>query len=565
MGANMILIIIIAVVVLIFVEGSLRDRRLKEAFRVKLKEDYGKISDKELSGDDISRIGTYHKSMSEAYPERFFIDDITWNDLAMDDIFRRMDRCMSSVGEEELYHRLHSPVLKEDDDHSHFCRMSVYFDENEEERIRVQEILNDIGINRKTSITRVYDYVSVLKSESNGRHYLMIALVLISIGMIFVVPGIGVILFLLFMFISIGSYLKTKKEIEPLIVTFNYTARMVRACEKLAGIGPSVLKEDLEQLAEYKEPLKGIMSKSVWISSSTVSMDNPVMLLLEYIKMIFHVDLIIINRLVDLLKKHVSDIDGIRRVLGGIDASIASASYRRSLVRACTPEFTGTDKAVLSLDECIHPLVSEPVPNSIDVSSPILLTGSNASGKSTFLKTVAISALLAQTVGYAPCKEYRASWFKIYTSMALNDSIRNGESYFIVEIKSIKRIMDAPDDTPVLCCIDEVLRGTNTVERIAASTQILKSLIKPLSLPFAATHDIELTRLLEGYYRNYHFEEEVSGNDVKFNYQLMTGSAKTRNAIKLLSVMDYDRTMISEAERMVEEFMNSGVWEEKPL
>ena len=73
------------------------------------------------------------------------------------------------------------------------------------------------------------------------------------------------------------------------------------------------------------------------------------------------------------------------------------------------------------------------------------------------------------------------------------------------------------------------------------------------------------TWFLEGYYRNYHFEEEVSGNDVKFNYQLMTGSAKTRNAIKLLSVMDYDRTMISEAERMVEEFMNSGVWEEKPL
>lgn len=84
--------------------------------------------------------------------------------------------------------------------------------------------------------------------------------------------------------------------------------------------------------------------------------------------------------------------------------------------------------------------------------------------------------------------------------MALRDDLNAQNSYYIVEIKSLKRILDAvdkDDKRPVLCFVDEVLRGTNTVERIAASSEILKSLRYKNVLVFAATHDIELTYLLE--------------------------------------------------------------------
>ena len=89
--------------------------------------------------------------------------------------------------------------------------------------------------------------------------------------------------------------------------------------------------------------------------------------------------------------------------------------------------------------------------------------------------------------------------------------LESGESYYIVEIGALKRILDvtAVKTPPVLCFVDEVLRGTNTVERIAASTQILKSLSRENVTCFAATHDIELTRLLQEEYDNYHFEEQV--------------------------------------------------------
>ena len=132
-----------------------------------------------------------------------------------------------------------------------------------------------------------------------------------------------------------------------------------------------------------------------------------------------------------------------------------------------------------------------------------------------------------------------------------------------VEIKSIKRILDQIKEKgfPVICFVDEVLRGTNTVERIAASTQIMKMLAAGRTLCFAATHDVELTRLLGEEYDNYHFEERIEENDIFFPYQLMEGPAVSRNAIALLKMLGYEETIIEEAEAMAERFLGSGLWE----
>ena len=556
------IICIVVLITVIFLDGARRDKKNKSIYRQFLKDSFGKKNEEPLSGEAIGHISLYHKSVRDEAPDRFYIDDITWHDLSMDDIFTAMDRCSCALGEEQLYHLLHCPVLTENDgDYDRFNGLRRYFESNEADRIAVQEILHDIGINRKTSVTRVFEYVSTLEPESNTGHYFTAAFMLAAVAMVFIMPAIGVILLIAAMIFSIASYLKKKKAIDPVIVTFNYTAKMLKAIDKLNKLDCKELKGDVSRLNELKEPLKGILSKSMWLTSGSVSMDNPAMLLEEYLKMFFHIDLIIINRLIKQLKAEAETINKIRAILGNIDASIAAGSYRISLKESCEPEFVNSGKAEISLKNCIHPLISEPVENSIDANGPILITGSNASGKSTFLKAVAISALLAQTMGYAPAASYKGNRFKIYTSMALNDSILNGESYFIVEIKSLKRILDACDEgSPVLCCIDEVLRGTNTVERIAASTQILKSLATDICIPFAATHDIELTHILEGIYSNYHFSEEVTADDVKFNYLLKEGRAQSRNAIRLLQVMDYDKRIIEVADAMVEAFTEKGTW-----
>jgi DNA mismatch repair ATPase MutS len=116
------------------------------------------------------------------------------------------------------------------------------------------------------------------------------------------------------------------------------------------------------------------------------------------------------------------------------------------------------------------------------------------------------------------------------------------------------------DDNPILCFVDEVLRGTNTVERIAASTQILDKLSDNSIICFAATHDIELTHLLENKYDNFHFEEEVKNQDVIFPYHLLKGRSQTRNAIKLLEVIGFSEDIIDKANDMAKNFLEKGEW-----
>ncbi|MBR5357036.1 MAG: hypothetical protein IK121_08980, partial [Lachnospiraceae bacterium] len=154
--------------------------------------------------------------------------------------------------------------------------------------------------------------------------------------------------------------------------------------------------------------------------------------------------------------------------------------------------------------------------------------------------------------------------YRILSSMSLRDDIISHDSYFMVEIKALKRIFDYRlnyPDKKVICFVDEVLRGTNTVERIACATQILKAFPKNDILCFAATHDIELTQSLKDDYDNYHFDEEIIEDDVLFNYLIKSGSATSRNAIKLLSLMGFPGEIIDKANKMAKDFTEKGVWE----
>ena len=112
----------------------------------------------------------------------------------------------------------------------------------------------------------------------------------------------------------------------------------------------------------------------------------------------------------------------------------------------------------------------------------------------------------------------------------------------------------------ILCFVDEVLRGTNTVERIAASSQILKELWNKNVMCFAATHDIELSYILQDYYSNYHFTEQVVDKEIVFSYELLKGRATSRNAIKLLEIIGYNEEIVDKASRRAEEFVKTGVW-----
>ena len=548
--------IVVFLVIIIFGIGVLQEKRELKRYIMFLAGKYGKKQE-----HDEYPSGRYEKipMFYQHNMPKHFVDDITWNDLNMDEVFKSMNYTESSVGEEYLYYMLRNMDcdLEKLDKQE---QLITYFMENEDARLYLQMLYHTIGKTGKYSIFDYLDYVEQVKLSSNVRQILMICLIAASIVICFFNSGIGIILLVSLLIGNILSYFKEKKEVESYLYSLAYVQKLLDACKKLCGVKLDILEESQAELKENLKEFRDFSANSMWIHMGSGNMTgSPLDIILDYLRMVTHIDLIIFNHLFKKLKNKKDEVITLVKVLGEIEACIAIGWYRNTLPYYTTPDFSGNN---LEIKEACHPLIEDAVPNSIKAEGGVLITGSNASGKSTFLKTVAINAVLAQGIHTVFAREYRAEVFDVFSSMALRDSVVQGDSYFMVEIKSIKRILEKVkvSERKMICFVDEVLRGTNTVERIAASTHILMCLQKAKTICFAATHDIELARLLKDIYDNYHFEEVIEGEDVKFSYLLCEGKATSRNAIKLLKVLGYEDSLVKDAENMATHFLKTGKW-----
>lgn len=255
------------------------------------------------------------------------------------------------------------------------------------------------------------------------------------------------------------------------------------------------------------------------------------------------------NKVMCRLRNHVNEYMQIYRVIGELDAAISIGSFRKSVEYTAIPAYT--DEKKLVMEEIYHPLLSNPVANSMELKHNCVITGSNASGKSTFIKTVAVNVILAQSIHTCTARKILLPKAVMITSMAVRDDIMSGDSYFIREIKYLKRILDEiSDQRLVICVIDEILRGTNTKERIAASKAIMEYLNARNCIAIVASHDKELTELEKVGYDNYHFTEQIGEGDVAFDYKLRKGPADSQNAIHLLDIMGFPTDVVKRAREL---------------
>ena len=556
-------LILVFILFIAFVLGKeiIEAKNAEKRFRKSLYNNYGVPFQKEISLERYAHISGYYKRhITEGQ-----IDDITWNDLNMDDIFMRLNDTFSSAGEEYLYYTLRYNA-KSKDELNHLEEAISFFETHPDERVAIQMLMKKLGSTGKFSLYDYLDNMELLGKRSNIKHIL---LNLLYIPFIILAPfqlpaslcGLAIL-----MSFNIATYFKEKNEIEAYFISFVYIIRLLNVCEEVLAVKVPACDEQWSNMKRSLNKVLGIRKGSsiVFKGASSMTAGNPADIIMDYVRMTMHVDIILFNRMLKKLRNHVEDIDNLISIVGYAETAIAIGNFRHSLKDGyCKPEFIDDKKGeILTIREGYHPLINNPVKNSITTEKGVLLTGSNASGKSTFLRMVALNAILAQTIHTCTADAYRAPLFSVCSSMSLKDNLESGESYYIVEIKSLKRILQLAktENRRVLCFVDEVLRGTNTVERIAASTQILKSLAKEEYLCFAATHDIELTQLLKEVYNNYHFEEEIVDGDILFPYKLMEGKATTRNAIKLLQIMGYDEAIIEDATRLAEHFVTFGTW-----
>ena len=607
---------ILAAFILITLMLGLRERkRTRNKLRAALRSSFGKPPFKKTAPERYAQIPQYYLH----HPGDFQIDDITWNDLDLDEMFSQMDSTCCAAGEEYLYYLLRTPALRAGD--LPFSREQYdWFGKgaHEEERLRLQEILTGLGHAGRYSLYDYIDSTASLGERSNLPHYLAIAAPFAAFALMFLHTGIGILLLLAVLAFNLVSYFKEKAKIAPYFQVFNYVLRLLECAEKVEKQNCPVFKEESDRIPALLASFASFRRGTRLFLGSTTGSTDPAGFVLEYVRILFHLDLIKFNSMLAQMRGRQKEIDALLTIIGRIDSCISLVSWRETLPFYTVPLLkeqaeqdqeraekpgtaadlykTGTATnanktgtafnagragIAFRVQDLYHPLLTEPVSNSLEAGRPVLLTGSNASGKSTFLKAAALCALLSQSTGIAPAKSYSGAYYRIYTSMALRDSLRDGESYFIVEIKSLRRILQASGNVsvpaseeavftesqqslpqiPVLCCIDEVLRGTNTVERIAASAEILRCFAGRNVLCFAATHDLELTSLLGDVFDNYHFSEEIEDGDVRFSYRLQPGPSTTCNAIALLGALGYDRTLVDSARTRADRFLAEGRWQ----
>jgi MutS domain V len=193
-----------------------------------------------------------------------------------------------------------------------------------------------------------------------------------------------------------------------------------------------------------------------------------------------------------------------------------------------------------------HPLIpaSQKVVNDFSIHKQgeiDIITGSNMSGKSTFLRTVGINLCLANAGGPVNAIQFQTSLFRIFTCIRMNDSVTEGYSYFYAEVKRLRMLLtevESDNSMPLFFLIDEIFKGTNNRERRIGSESYISALVGKKCIGLISTHDLELVTLEENLpdIRNYHFKEDVLNGQMVFDYVLREGPCPTTNALKIMQM-----------------------------
>ena len=528
-------------------------RAEKERVISHLKESFGKPGNRKISEN--------RKKALQSNLERFFdddskdlLDDLTWSDTGMDDIFHQMDVCLSAAGEEYLYRNLHN-ISHTKEELTDIDNTVKDIASDEDFRLRLGISLNKLGFSGSLSLPECLELISSGSGKISAGFHIFVDLTFIpAVILIFIKPIPAVILLVALVIFNIATYFNIKNSAEEHLHGVSEVIALTRI-EKSLPDHDSHIGEQIKSLKKLLSSLKVKTVFSAFVINSGSNASNGIFsMLFTYINLLFHFDIIACASLLKFIAREKDNILKAYEMTGYLDMCLATSSYRvylEGISGWCVPVFA--DDKRIDIEKGYIPLISKPVCNDASNDSGVLITGSNASGKSTYMRMIAVNAILAQTVSTCPANFYKACLFRIYSSIAVSDSILKGESYFMAEIRSLKRIVDAAeirDGRTVLCFIDEILRGTNTSERIAAAASVLDHLAKEGVLVYAATHDIELTKLSAKRYKNVHFSEEITEEDVTFTYELQDGPSKTRNAIALLKKNGFPEDVVRDSEKL---------------
>jgi predicted ATPase len=340
-------------------------------------------------------------------------------------------------------------------------------------------------------------------------------------------------------------------EMQHYLALFELLAKMPTGSPELAAIQQQAVREEhgaLRQLVRLGRIMKlanlrhaSLLSILYFALQALVLWDFHVLRLLEWWQ----------RRCGHLVRKWFD-------ALGELEALCSLSCLAHDNPTWCYPSVTTGNRKQLVGRHLAHPLLSDTVrvANDVEVGptgTVMLVTGSNMSGKSTLLRAIGVNAVLAEAGAPVCAAELTMCPLNVTTSMRIQDSLEDGVSFYMAELKRLKSIVDQADsfqDQPertLLYLLDEILQGTNSVERHIAVARVLSHLVEKGAIGAVSTHDLDLATSpdLAGACRAVHFRETLHGADaaqqMTFDYCLRPGVATTTNALKLLELVGLDR------------------------
>lgn len=512
------------------------DKRLSE-----LRQSWGRKISRERN---MAVIALYHTSLPG---ERKTVDHQTWQDLAMDDLFADIDRTAGTPGRQILYHQMRTyvndgRVLAER------ARQQAVFKDDQALREQCQVLLSRLNAPGGEWLASTLLYPFPETPRFAPLMYLLSFLpVVCLVGMVFFHSLLLVALVI--MITNMAITVTYGQKVTPYFAGFSQIVTMLGVSGKLAAIPD---KHSLPQLECVRKamPLIGRLQKKLgWLVMDRTGLSDLGQVLFGYLNMFFLFDVVVYLRSIAALRQHQAALVGLLEAVGSLDASIAVASYIQGL--SCVTRPTLVDGRRLEVAGVYHPLLTAPVSNSLNLAErSALIAGPNMAGKTVFIRTVGINVILAQTLNLCLAERAVLPRVTVRSAIRREDDLQTGQSYFFAEIQQILDFTRSGEDGQCyLFLIDEIFRGTNTIERIAASAAVLRHLGRH-QIALATTHDVELQELLADTFDMYHFSDQVVDGRYSFDYRIHPGPARSRNAIKLLEISGYPASIIREAEAL---------------
>ncbi len=531
---NWILGFILVLIVVYIIDIQLTKNRNKKTKKI-LIENWGKPKKEKYFNFEL--INLFFRNQKS--PKNVFqtISDHTWEDLDFDEIFKFIDRTTSRIGQQYLYFKLRT--ITEISDLKRFGKLTEIFSKNQRLRLNCQVELSNLSTTKAYYLEEIFREKNEEKSNNIWLFRFLLIAAISSIALSFFNQILILFLIPIF-FVNLIFHYKNKSSIQYYLNGVGQLAASYKVAKNLSSL--EEIKTYYRDLGFLKN-IKSVLSKIRFIEWER-KLDNEYALLLwfvsEIIKITFIIEPLLFHSFQNSLENKGKDIKSLFILIGEIDSAISCASLKAGNSQYCKPEFK--DRKAIFVEDIYHPLIENCVPNSLTLKNKsLLLTGSNMSGKTTFIRIFSLNAILGQTLNLCFAKKYECPFFRIYSSIRISDNLMNSTSYYLEEVVRIKELVHASNNEGYcLFILDELFKGTNTVERIAAGKSILSYLNKNNDIVMVSTHDLELTDLLkEKNFDLYHFSETIENERLTFDYRIKPGKPTSGNAIKILELYDY--------------------------